>query len=82
MSISLLVILYLTITSLSSHPGGNLWARSAHVSCPEGHPMVVNQNIPGKAFPSRRMYGACDVCEARGTMFRYLLSVYSLGVCS
>ena len=43
----------------------------ATVSCPRvGHRIVPNGNVPGKAFPATRRFGACDVCEARGTQFR------------
>jgi hypothetical protein len=39
-------------------------------SCPDGHPVVLNADVPGKSFPPIRNYGACDDCESRGTTYR------------
>ena len=41
------------------------------VRCPEkGHAIVTNESVPGKSYPRVRNFGACDVCEARGTTYR------------
>jgi hypothetical protein len=40
------------------------------VRCPDSHPMVPNVQVEGRSFPAVRNFGACDVCEDRGTTWR------------
>ena len=47
--------------------------------CPStGQPLVCNEDVVGKSFPIMRNYGACDICEERGTRFRCQASDYDL----
>jgi hypothetical protein len=39
-------------------------------TCPDGHEMVPNTEVPGKSFPKIRQYGECDLCDQRGTTYR------------
>ena len=37
------------------HPGALGAAAAAAVRCPDGHTVVLNQDVPGKSFPAIRM---------------------------
>lgn len=55
-----------------SEPSSNDEAHGSEPTarCPQGHPMVLNAQVRGRCFPPLRHFGACDVCEARGTSWR------------
>lgn len=40
------------------------------VRCPHGHRIVTNEAVPGRSYPVIRNFGACDICDARGTTHR------------
>ena len=53
-------------------------AFAATLRCPAGHGMVPNEEVEGLSFPVLRNYGACDVCDSRGTRFRCQACDYDL----
>ena len=53
-------------------------AFAATLCCAAGHAMVPNEDVEGRSFPVLRNYGACDICESRGTRFRCQACDYDL----
>eukprot|EP00656_Telonema_subtile_P033501 TRINITY_DN3717_c0_g1_i3.p2 TRINITY_DN3717_c0_g1~~TRINITY_DN3717_c0_g1_i3.p2 ORF type:complete len:101 (-),score=16.33 TRINITY_DN3717_c0_g1_i3:430-732(-) len=71
--------------SINAEYGGRTKAMSQSVCCPAGHKVVPNEQVGGtvtkadgtiieRQFPPIRQYGACDICDSRGTSHRCVLN--------